>query len=148
MVASPPAHAQGRFGFGFILGEPTGLSWKYRMDRANALDGAIGFSPYDRFRVHVDYLWNARPFSDPNFSLHYGLGAAFGFGRTEYVARKGKDYFIRSQDLGFGLRAPFGIDYLIPRSPVELFFELAPIFIFAPGTGVGIDFGLGVRFYP
>jgi hypothetical protein len=142
------ARAQGNFGFGFILGEPTGLSWKYRTDRMNALDGAIGFSPFDRFRLHVDYLWHARPFRDPAFALHYGAGVAVGFGQTLYASRGKDGYFVRSRELGFALRVPFGIDYAIPRSPIEIFFEIAPLFILGPATGVGIDAGIGLRFYP
>lgn len=148
-AGSGAAQAQGRFGFGFILGEPTGLSWKYKMSRANAVDGAIGFSPGDRFRIHVDYLWFAYPFRDANFSLHYGVGAVIGFGRTWWVDRgHGDGYWAGTRDLGFGVRVPVGVNYEIPRSPVELFFELAPIVILAPDAGVAIDAGLGVRFYP
>ena len=97
----------------------------------------------------MDYLWKATPFTDPAFSLHYGLGGAIGFGQTWFVEHGHHDgYWATSQDLGLGLRVPFGIDYEIPRSPVDLFFELAPLFIFAPDAGVGIDIGIGVRFYP
>ena len=66
LSAGNPGFAQNRggtFGFGFILGEPTGLAWKYKLSRANALDGVIGFSPGNRFRIHVDYLWKAYPVS-------------------------------------------------------------------------------------
>ena len=148
--AVPAAQAQSRFGFGFILGEPTGLSFKYRMNRDNAVDGAIGFSPWDRARIHVDYLWHARPFRDPNFALHYGIGLAVGFGGEDrfFFSRKGDGYVVRSRSLGFGARVPFGIDFMIPRSPIELFFEIAPLVVLSPDAGVGIDFGLGVRFYP
>jgi len=152
LSAASPGFAQhegGSFGFGFILGEPTGLSWKYTLSRTNALDGVIGVSPGNRFRIHVDYLWNAFPFHDPGFSLHYGIGAVVGFGETWFVEHdRKKEYWASTKELGVGLRVPFGIDYAIPRSPVELFFELAPIFIFAPDIGAGIDIGLGVRFYP
>jgi hypothetical protein len=152
VVGSSAGIAQNRggtFGFGFILGEPTGLAWKYKISHLNALDGVIGVSPGDRFRIHVDYLWNAYPFHDPNFSLHYGIGAVIGFGQTWFVEHgHGDGYWAGTTDLGFGVRVPFGIDYAIPRSPVELFFELAPIVIFTPGTGVAIDVGIGVRFYP
>ncbi len=149
-LASSRALAQERFGFGFILGDPTGISWKYRMDRLHALDGAIGFSPFDRPRIHVDYLWLSHPFRDQNFALHYGVGAAVGFGNaTEAVfTRHGDGYITHSTTLGFGLRVPFGVDYAIPRSPVELFLEIAPLVVVTPSGGFGVDFGLGVRFYP
>lgn len=139
--------AQGRFGFGLVLGEPTGLSWKYRLNRENAIDGVLGFSPSDRFRIHADYLWSSHPFVDPSFSLHYGVGAALGFASSTYFTSR-DGYFVRTVDLGFAARVPVGIDYSIPRSPVELYFELAPLVIVAPSAGIGIDAGIGVRVYP
>lgn len=143
------ADAQGRLGIGFVVGEPTGFSWKYKLSTTNAFDGAIGFSPFDRFRVNVDYLWISRPFDEQHLVLHYGLGGAVGFGRTEYVTiKRGNDYVVRHRELGIGMRGIIGLDYEIPRSPVELFFEFGPLLIFAPDAGVGVDVGLGVRFYP
>ena len=144
-----PARAQGRFGFGVVFGEPTGVAWKYKLANSNAIDGAIGVSPFDRFRIHVDYLWHAYPFSTSNLALHYGVGPAFGFGRTDVVySYSDGGYILRRGDLGFGIRTVAGLTYSIARSPVDVFFELAPLFIFAPGTDVGIDIGLGARFYP
>ncbi len=143
------APAQGRFGFGVVFGEPTGVAWKYKMANSNAIAGAIGVSPSSRFRIHADYLWHASPFSVSALEIHYGLGAAFGFGRTDFVySYADGGYILRRSDLGFGIRTVGGLTYSIPRSPVDLYFELAPLFIFAPGTDVGIDIGLGARFYP
>jgi hypothetical protein len=142
-------HSQEKFGFGIILGEPTGVAWKYKISRLTALDGAIGFSPHDRFRAHVDYLWHSYPFHEQNLALHYGVGAAIGFGQPDYVVfERGNRYFLRHADLGFGARTVLGLTYDIPRSPVDLFFELAPILIAAPETGVGVDIGIGARVYP
>ncbi|MGA9120549.1 MAG: DUF3996 domain-containing protein [Bacteroidota bacterium] len=139
--------AQGRFGFGVVLGEPTGLSGMYRIDRSNAVDGVLGFAPEDRFRIHMDYLWIRHPFGNPSFSLHYGVGGVIGFGRTMYLdARDG--YFVRTRELGFGARVPLGVDFEIPRSPCELYFEIAPLLILGPDAGVGLDFGFGFRIYP
>ncbi len=144
-----PARAQGRFGIGFIIGDPTGFSWKYKLSSQNVLDGAIGFSPYDRFRFHVDYLWVARPFNDNNFSLTYGVGGAAGFGRTEYIVVRGRGgLFTRDYETGFGFRVPVGLSYMIPRSPLELTLELAPLFVAAPVGDFGVDGGFAVRFYP
>lgn len=141
--------AQGRFGFGVVFGEPTGIAMKYRIGNANAVDGAIGFSPYDRFRIHGDYLWQSYPFQTPNLALHYGIGAAFGFGRAAIIySRPDGGYFLRRVDLGFGVRTVIGLTYAVARSPVDVFLEFAPIFIFAPGPDVGFDIGLGARFYP
>jgi hypothetical protein len=154
-VSSVPAdrlYAQGRFGFGLVLGQPTGLAWKYKFNRANALDGAIGFSSYDRYRIHLDYLWHAYPFQEGHLALHYGVGGGIGFGEPPYGPFGGyyfrDDYFYRHTELGFAARGVIGLTYDIPRSPVDLFFEIAPIFVAAPTAGFGLDLGVGARVYP
>jgi len=148
-LSSGGIRAQGRFGFGFIFGEPTGIAWKYKINHLNAIDGAIGFSPFDRFRMHVDYLWQSYPFEEQHLAFHYGLGAAFGFGRATYFyADRGDRYFLRSEELAFGARTVLGLTYTIPRSPLDVFLEMAPIFVLAPDAGVGLDVGAGVRIYP
>jgi hypothetical protein len=140
--------AQGNFGAGFIFGDPTGISWNYRLSRENAIDGGIGFSPFDRYRIHADYLWRATPFHDQRIGLHYGIGAIAGFGSTHYVTYQGRyAYVLRNEEIGFAARVPVGLSYQFPRSPVELVVELAPMVIFAPASGIGVDAGLGVRFY-
>ena len=149
LAGEASGQSQGKFGAGFIFGEPTGIAWKYRISQSNAVDGAIGFSPYDRYRLHMDYLWQSYPFSEPRLSVHYGVGAAVGFGRSGYVVYRGRfAYFVSDdQDIGFAARVPVGLSYQIPRSPVDLFVEVAPMVIFAPNGGIGIDGGLGARFY-
>lgn len=148
-VLGSDARSQGRFGFGIVFGEPTGIAWKYKIDHINALDGAVGLSPFDRFRAHVDYLWQSYPFDEQHLALHYGLGGAFGFGRQDVVVVNDRGDFFRSEeDLGFGVRAVIGLTYSIPRSPVDAFLEFAPIFVVTPGTGMGFDVGLGARVYP
>lgn len=140
---------RGSFGVGLVFGDPTGLAWKYRMNNANVIAGIVGFSPFDRFRLGVDYLWQSRPFDEPDLSLHYGPGVAVGFGRTVYVVNSGRNgYFLRNQEVGFGVRGVFGITYVVKKTPLDIFFEIAPIIIFAPTTGTGIDVGFGARFYP
>ena len=135
------------FGLGFVFGEPTGIAWKYHINNINAIDGVIGFSPYDRFRVNIDYLWQSHPFSEERLALHYGPGVAFGFGRTDYVVYNRNGYFLRNENLGFGVRGVAGITYLIKNTPLDIFFELAPVIIFTPTTGSGIDVGFGGRVY-
>ena len=142
------AQTRGNFSVGFIVGEPTGISWKYRINAVHAVDGVVGFSPFDRFRINVDYLWNAQPFEEQNLLLYYGVGGAIGFGRTEYITSNGRyAYLVRNEPLGFGARTVIGLNYSIPKSPVELMFEAAPIVILAPNAGFGIDAGFGARFF-
>ena len=136
----------GKFGVGLVFGEPTGFAWKYRLDDVNAVDGAIGIAPYDRFRMHVDYLWMAHPFDERRLMLHYGPGLAIGGGNSYYYLTD-HGYFLHSEELGFGVRADVGLDYQIKQTPLELFLDVAPLFIVAPGPGTGLDLGFGGRFY-
>jgi hypothetical protein len=116
----------------------------------NALDGAIGFAPDDRDRVHVDYLWERRSFQEEHLLLHYGVGAAIGLGgHADQVAfYAGDTYYLRTTDLGFALRGVVGLTYEFPRSPFDAFAEIAPLFIVTPVGGLGLDAALGVRIYP
>ncbi|MCC6397837.1 MAG: hypothetical protein IT282_12530 [Bacteroidetes bacterium] len=149
VALAPVGRAQERFGIGLMIGDPSGISWKYHLRSANALSGLVGFSPFDRFRIHVDYLWEARPFDQPSLSLWYGVGGAVGFGRAQYLVKHNRDtYVTRTASMGVGIRMVGAFNFAVPRSPVELGLELAPILIIGPDTGVGVDGGIYVRFYP
>jgi len=128
----------GKFGAGFMVGEPTGISWKYRFSHANALEGAIGFLPDNGYRANFDYLWHTHPFSNDRFGVDYGAGIALGPGRTIES---------RGQDIGFGVRGVAGLNFLIPNAPLDLFMEAAPIMILSPTSKLGVDAGFGMRMY-
>ena len=149
ILVTVSARTQGKFGVGVILGEPTGVAWKYRISGENAVDGAIGLSPADRVRFHVDYLWQKHSFQAEGLLLHYGAGVAFGTGGSRYLAlSRGDTYVLHQEDLGFALRGVVGLTYEIPRSPFDAFLEIAPLLILSPASGMVIDAGLGVRIYP
>jgi hypothetical protein len=149
VVATDLGQAQGRFGFGVMFGDPTGFAWKYRIDGVHALDGGIGFSPFDRFRIHVDYLWNAHPFETKELSLHYGLGGVIGAGLTGHPFSPFRDPDdVDGVSTGLAARGVVGLTYFIPRSPVDLFLEIAPLLVFGPVPGFGFDGSFGVRVYP
>jgi hypothetical protein len=146
-LATPMTSAQGRLGVGVIFGEPTGVSWKYKIDGEHALDGGIGLTPFDRFRIHVDYLWQSYPFQEEHLALHYGAGLAIGF-RETVLGRDDNSFLVAEDGPGLGVRAVLGMTYMIPRSPVDLFLEVAPVFVLAPNAGIGFDAGFGARVYP
>ena len=127
----------GKLGVGMVFGEPTGFSWKYRIDQINAVDGAIGVAPDDRFRMHVDYLWQTHPFNEQRLMLHYGPGFAIGGGNDPFS----------DEDVGFAVRGAVGLDYQIKQTPLELYFEVAPMVIMTPIVGSGLDLGFGGRFF-
>jgi hypothetical protein len=137
-----------RFGLGIILGEPTGLSAKLWVSPINALDFGLGWSvggdridyngAYDggsRVHFHMDYLWHWFDAirSSERFPLYAGFGGRInsGAGYKSSVAARGV----------------FGILWLPHQVPIDVFLELVPSLQIVPGTGFGIDAGLGARFF-
>lgn len=138
-------------GAGLILGSPTGITAKFWTSRTNAIDLAIGWSnngTWTRFgegytyyftrtllHIHADYLWHAYHVirSTLRLPLYYGLGVHFDSGNTVPTA--------------LGIRAVGGIDWMPRKVPMDVFFELAPVFFLTPTTGLGLDVGLGARYF-
>lgn len=97
------------FGLGVILGEPTGISAKKWTSSENALavGAAWSFENNETITLFADYLWHRRIAVDSgDLSWYFGLG-----GRTRF-----------SNDSALGVRVPFGLNYFIKNSPLEVFF--------------------------
>ncbi|OGU64235.1 MAG: hypothetical protein A2X62_13095 [Stygiobacter sp. GWC2_38_9] len=138
-----------KFGLGVIFGEPTGLSAKLWLSNTNALAFGLGwsvqgyrFNGFDsdsdrvtRTHIHVDYLW--RSFnaisSSREFPLFYGIGGKINTG-PEYSGT-------------FGVRGVIGIAWLPRSTPLDIFIEVVPTLLLVNSTGLGIDAGIGARFF-
>ena len=121
------------FGFGLILGEPTGGTIKYWLNNVNTIDADIGGGSFrGSLRLDGDYLWHFYPFNSPVANLYVGPGLALGVG---------------GNDGSVGIRGIVGIDFIPERTPIEIFLHLGPVIWLSPG-GSNIDIALGVRFYP
>jgi hypothetical protein len=133
---------QGPFLLGAILGDPTGLSGRFDLDKTTAVDGALSWSGGGRTtgsQIHGDYL-KTRPRAlaagDSFVDVYYGIGARM-------IAITSKDH---KGDLSFGPRAPIGLNYELRDPSVEFFGEVALILDLAPSTAADIDLGVGVRY--
>ena len=51
------------------------------------------------------------------------------------------------RDDQFGFRAVAGLDYLLRNAPLDIFFELGPVFNVTPDFDVDLTVGIGVRFW-
>jgi hypothetical protein len=134
-LSSSAAQGSG-FGLGIILGEPTGLSLKNWLGNRTALDFAVAwsFANNDSLHLHADYLvhdFNIFKVKKGKLLLYYGIG---GRVKTE---KKSK----------VGVRIPIGISYIFEKAPLDIFFELAPLFDLVPKTDFGITGGIGIRYY-
>lgn len=138
-------------GAGLILGSPTGITAKFWTSKVNAIDIAIGWSnngtwthfgngytyyyTQSLLHIHADYLWHAFHVirSKERFPLYYGVGIHFDSGNTVPTA--------------FGIRGVGGIDWMPRDVPLDVFLEVAPVFYLSPTAGLGLDAGLGARFF-
>ncbi|MDX1673104.1 MAG: hypothetical protein R3211_12240 [Balneolaceae bacterium] len=126
-----------KFGFGLMVGEPTGLSVKLWDNNRNAFDGGLAwtFAGDDALSVHADYLWhNYTLFDEVEKGLlpvYFGVGGRLVF----------------SNDSRLGVRVPVGINYIPQDAPLDLFFELAPIVDLVPNAEADFSAAAGVRVY-
>jgi len=136
-AAGPQAGSAGDLGVGVIVGDPTGFSAKYWLSRTRAVDLALAWDlsgSEDRFEIHADHLW------------HFDLDLSRLQGRMPlYVGVGGR--LLTGHDARLGVRIPFGVSYMFPRVPIELFGEITPLVDFTPDTETRVNAGAGVRFY-
>jgi hypothetical protein len=129
------AQKSGDLGAGIILGDPTGATAKLWLNGGRALDVGLGFN--DNLTLYGDYLWHSwkvlpQP-SEGKLPVYLGLGAQIG--NSSHGGG------------GLGLRAVAGAAYWLPRNPVEIFLELAPVFRLSDGGGSYLGAGIGLRYY-
>ncbi len=127
-----------KFGVGIILGEPTGISLKYWVNRDVGVAGELAWSLGGYLHVHGDFLLHERRLlkdlniKEGSFVLHYGIGARL---KAEKRAV-------------FGIRIPLGINFIFRRLPLDIFLEIVPVMNLIPSTTLDLNGGIGLRFYP
>ena len=124
-------------GVGIMVGEPTGLSAKSWVSSNEAFAAGLGWhfvGPNDGVNFHLDYLYHIDNSLHTNFSfpLYYGFGVR--------LREDGKDF-------GLGFRGVGGILFYLDPEPIDIFFEIAPIFKLLPETNLELDAALGARYY-
>ena len=137
LVLTGSAAAQGTFGPGIIVGEPTGLSAKWYTTGNKAIDLAAAWSVEgeDAFHLHGDLLFHRRDLLEADgkgLPLYYGLGA--------------RVKLLEKDDL-LGIRFPFGIGTFVADGDFDVFLELVPILDLAPETDASLNAGIGLRYW-
>ena len=86
IVSASNLFAQGprgnSFGFGLILGDPTGATIKYWTNNENAFTASIGSSYFGEIRLGGDYLWHFDAFNSRVVKMYAGPGLVVGFGQS------------------------------------------------------------------
>jgi hypothetical protein len=121
-------------GFGSALGQPIGVTGKYWLNSTTAIDAFAGYHFNSNFDVHADYLWHTfSSFDVTNGRLPFyaGVGGRINLGNSS----------------DFGMRIPFGLSYLFPTDPIELYAEVSPVIKLLSHIGFDMDGQVGIRIY-
>jgi hypothetical protein len=123
----------GQVGAGLIAGSPTGATAKYWYNDMFAIDGGIGYGNAAVF--YADAVFN-----------NWRLLPVIANGSTNLYFSAGPR--VASDDGGqFALRTMAGFGFWPKQAPLEFFAELGPTFKLTPDNDVGLDGGVGVRYY-
>lgn len=150
-LADSRPEGSGNFGLGLVLGEPTGISSNYWLGKDRSIDGGLSFSFNDFFLIYSDYLFHfhglfgTRESFTQHLEPYLGIGGVLFFNTASN--RTGATYFTDHGSVGFGVRIPFGAEWMIPRSPFGLFVELVPGIGLIPATFGFVQGGIGARIY-
>lgn len=145
------AHSQtnGQFGLGVELGEPTGLSAKYRINSRDAVDFGLAYSFNSFVEVFSDYLYHFPGVFGSSSQFVTQLTPYLGIGGVFFDNTGGANSFYGASgsSAGLGLRIPLGIEWRPGRPPLGVFVELVPGLGIIPSTFGFFQGGIGIRFY-
>lgn len=140
------------FGFGFIIGDPTGATIKVWTNNVNAFDAYLGSSYFGRYRLGGDYLWHFNAFNSSVVKMYAGPGLTVGFGNGNgfwyKVDHHSFYYWNDDNSIGLAGRVIAGINIIPRKTPIEIFLELGMLIGITPSFGVNYEAALGIRFYP
>ena len=134
------AYAQDGLGVGAIVGEPSGVSMKYWIDKSTAFDAAFAWSLADNspFQFHADYLIHSSSLTSNSSEAKGSLQGYFGIGgRIKNI----------NNESHLGVRVPLGATYLVSEVPVDIFAEIAPVLDVKPTVNLNWNGAIGVRYY-
>jgi hypothetical protein len=126
----------GRFGLGFVLGEPSGVNAKLWQGQTVALQGGLAWSFVDdgATSVYGDFIWHQFGLLDVttgSLPVYLGAGVRAQFG----------------DDTRIGIRTVVGLDYIFAQAPFDVFLEVVPTFDMTPEAEVVLSAAVGFRYF-
>ncbi|TAL36739.1 MAG: hypothetical protein EPN93_07920 [Spirochaetes bacterium] len=123
-------------GIGIMIGEPTGLTFRYRSFPVIGLAWSIE----NHFHAHCDYWVYTAPLA-ATLDWYAGAGAKF-IAWEDNDGRRAR----HEPSSELGVRIPVGLSFMaLPK--LELFAEIAPGISLLPSTAFDLDAGIGARWY-
>ncbi|MFP4520838.1 MAG: hypothetical protein ACLFQK_01705 [Fibrobacterota bacterium] len=119
-------------GIGVILGDRTGLSFKYWNSSKLAADAALSWNDGGLY-LHADYL------------MHFSIASGRAWRLPVYLGL-GSSVFL-ADNSSVGLRIPVGLNYIMTRMPFDFFLEIVPTMGLSDGMGFDTNVFGGLRFF-
>ncbi len=133
--------SSGSFGGGFILGQPTGLSFSYLVSHTNFGELALAWAIPGRLHLNADFLFQ-RDIETNTKDFEMDLP-----GRFVFYSGPGLSFEIDNSSAYLGIRADLGLRYEFKENPVDIFLEISPGVRLFPSTTAFMEGGIGGRFY-
>ncbi len=131
-----------RFGVGVMLGEPTGLSFQSRAERA-MYDFGLSWDFDEELTMIADYKIRFHQFQ-AGTSAYAGVGIFFDYYDHDHHH---KHHHHDHDYLEAGVRAPIGVEHLFATAPFGIFGELAPSLELVEEVDLGLMGAIGGRYY-
>jgi hypothetical protein len=112
-----------------------GINIKHFLNSHGALEGSLLFASH-AIGIEGQYDWHDNIAGAPGLKWYVGGGGLLGFSTLKNV----------DNDVSFSLKGAIGLDYKITGAPINLSFDLNPIFTLAPDTDFDFWAGLAFRF--
>ena len=143
-TASTPTSSH-KVGVGFSFSGPMGISLYSDVSDSNFIQGTVSIAPTNYLEATGDYAFaNNRFFgSIPTLTPFWGLGLLMVQGSSRYWLDS--ETSLRTSQTHGGVRIPFGMNFVIPQTPVQLSAEIAPSIIIAPINYSYMQGGLNLR---
>ena len=140
-LAAPPVGLAA----GAQLGEPVAVTLGYRWTEDMMVQLAQGWS-FGQRRMHIglDYQYTLTELpSDDGMGLRYPVYVGTGLRFRAF----GSGNSVSDDPQNFGLRFPIGAAVAPDHFPLEVYFEMAPVWVIAPRSHGGFDGGIGGRLF-
>jgi hypothetical protein len=143
-----PAFAQEKgAGIGIAIGSQAGLSARLWIAKNVALTAALNFAYNDTYTTNGKSEFNSYLAVNCELYKFDLIKTDEDTGRYPVYIGIGTGVVLKKEPAA-GIRVPLGVSAIPPDVPVDVFFEVAPAFLFGGGTRFDVLGTIGVRFYP
>lgn len=129
------------FGVGISLFYPTGITLKYKWDKAMSFESTLGVSEFGG-HFHAGILYD---FLDVDKNIKLYTGGAFLMEERKRKVKIYKSFFEESKSYYPGIRAPFGM--VLYHDNLDVFGEISMNLIFKDGLDAFLGIAIGLRAY-